>query len=94
MINVSTGTPHSFVNAEPHLIGLDYFYPLGSHHEVTVEDVGVVLVDELLHSLLPHLKHLGASVVQQGELLQHDVFGRPDLCSKVELGCLWLRVIL
>lgn len=63
---------------------------LCSHHRLTAEDVGVVLVDELLHPLLPHLEHLGASVGHQGKLLQHDVFGSLDLCSQVKLGRLWI----
>lgn len=65
-----------------------------THHRLRGEDVGAVLVDELLHSLLPHLEHLGSSVLHQGELLQHDFFGSLDLFSQVELGRLWLRLVL
>lgn len=65
-----------------------------THHGLRGEDVGVVLVDELLHSLLPHLEHLGPSVLHQGELLQHDFLGSLDLFSQVELGRVWLRLIL
>lgn len=63
---------------------------LCSHHRLTAEDVWVVFIDEFLHSLLPHPEHLGASVLCQGKLLQHDVFGSPDLCSQVKLRCFWL----
>lgn len=72
----------------------EYLNELRSHHSLTAEDVGVVLVDEPLHSLLPHPEHLGAFVLHQGKLLQHDVFGSPDLCSQVKLRSLWLRLIL
>lgn len=58
---------------------------LCSHHRLTAEDVWVVLIDELLNSLLPHPEHLGALVVEQGELLQHHVLGRLDLGAQVEL---------
>lgn len=64
------------------------------HHRIRAEYIGVVLIDELLYSLLPHLEHLGSSVLHQGELLQHDFFGSLDLFPQVKLGCLWLRLIL
>lgn len=67
-----------------------FSHELCSHHRLAAEDVGVVLIDELLHPLLPHLEHLGATVRQEGELLQHDVLGSPDLCSQVKLRGLWL----
>lgn len=71
-----------------------YLIPLCSHRRLTAEDVGVVLVDEVLHPLLPHLEHLGAFVAQQGQLLQHDVSGRLDLCPQVKLGRLRVRLVL
>lgn len=64
------------------------------HHRIRGKYVGVVLIDELLYSLLPHLEHLGSSVLHQGELLQHYFFGSLDLFPQVKLGCLWLRLIL
>lgn len=64
------------------------------HHRFRSEYVRVVLIDELLHSLLPHLEHLGSSVLHQGELLQHDFFGSLDLFPQVKLRGLWLRLIL
>ena len=65
-----------------------------SHHRLTGEDVWVVFPNELLHPLLPHPEHLGAFVVHEGELLQHDVSGGPDLIAQVELRRLWLRIKL
>lgn len=46
----------------------------------------VVLIghNELLDSLLPHLEHLGAFVIEQRELLQHHVLGRLDLGAQVK----------
>lgn len=65
-----------------------------SHHRLTAEEVGVVLIDEFLHPLLPHLEHLGAPVVQEGQLLQHDVPGGSDLGAQVELRRFRLRIEL
>lgn len=56
-------------------------------HVLSLLHSHLVLVghDELLNSLLPHLEHLGALVIEQGELLQHHVLGRLDLGAQVEL---------
>lgn len=56
-------------------------------HSLPLRHPYLVLVghDELLNSLLPLLEHLGALVVEQGELLQHHVLGRLDLGAQVEL---------
>lgn len=56
----------------------------------------VVLVghNELFHPLLPHLEHLGAFVVEQGELLQHHVLGRLDLGAQVKFRGLGVRLVI
>lgn len=50
--------------------------------------------NEPLHPLLPHPEHLGALVVEQGELLQHYILRRLDLGAQIQLGALivWLIV--
>lgn len=62
--------------------------PPSKKHSPSRRHCYVVLVghDELLNSLLPLLEHLGAPVVEQGELLQHHVLGRLDLGAQVEFG--------
>merc|ERR1719167_226604 len=41
--------------------------------------------DESLHSLLSHLEHPGAFIGEEGQLLQHRVFGGLDLSAEVKL---------
>lgn len=65
-------------------------------HSLSLCPSYIVLVghDELLNSLLPHLEHLGALVIEQGELLQHHILGRLDLGAQVEFRGLGVRLVI
>lgn len=65
-------------------------------HSLSLRHSYSVLVghDKLLDSLLPHLEHLGALVIEQGELLQHHVLGRLDLGAQVEFRGLRVRLVI
>lgn len=65
-------------------------------HFLSLRHSYIVLVghDELLNSLLPHLEHLGAFVIEQGELLQHHILGRLDLGAQVEFRGLGVRLVI
>lgn len=57
-----------FRNNDRHKLGIIYTDVQSSppYHGLTAEEVGVVLIDELLHTNLPHPEHLGAFVLQKG----------------------------
>ena len=64
------------------------------YHGLAGEEIRVVLINELFHPCFPHPEHLGAFILHEGQLLQHDVPGASDLGAQVKLRRLGLALKL